>query len=84
MDRDYMEGIFTRWEREDRMARSYSPIMLAAAASSLSVGAMFAPVSHYRPGRRMKTKGIPSAVPTSKRAKVKAARKANRNRKAGR
>lgn len=65
-----------------KMSAPIGAILMAAASMSIGAGGWMDYDRYSGGGRdRPSKRGKPSAVPTDKRAKVKAARKANRRRK---
>jgi len=81
MDREVMERIFDQWEREDAGQREYSLayVIHDALTSALRPERVRGPIV-LGSGRRP-AKGKSTPKPNNNRAKVKAARKANRRRK---
>lgn len=76
----WLESMLDHWEAESQRRREYSLEAVLLEAASMSLGAPLGIPSARGNGfyrSRQRVKGKPSPVPTNKRAKVKAARKAN-------
>jgi hypothetical protein len=82
-----MEALFEQWDREDRKVRTYNLMDHLVGSAVMSIGAAGLFDNHVRGALRLGSgyrpaKGVISK-PTSKRATVKAARKANVRRMRG-